>query len=1374
MTDVSEPGARLSPDQIKMLLQKRRERMVPANDGIPRLARTSPRFPLSFSQQRLWFLCQLTPDSTAYNNPVTARLQVSANRSLDPQLLGAAINELIARHEILRTTFELVDGEPMQVVAPSLDVPVNYLDLQSTPATMREADAIARLRDEAQLPFDLARGPLLRVTILRLGSDDYMLLINMHHLISDAWSVGVFLREMLTIAMARKAGFVPPLAPLSIQYADFCVWQRERLRGAAYERLATYWRGKLAAPLPVLELPLARSRKYTQQPGVSHVVQLPAGLTRQINVFAKQSNTTPFVVLLATFKLLLRRYVRSSDIVVGTPVANRTHRDIEGLIGCFINTLVLRTNLSDVASFHDGVSRVKQTSLDALSHQDLPFELLVNELQPQRSLDVNPLFQTMFSMQNAPIETTGIGASVKVVDLGGVSTKFDLSLTAMELNDTLSLNWTYRADRYEASAIERMAQQYRVLLEAALTNPGESTEALPILPASELAQIQTLQTSRGAASNQHTYAEWFDQAAESCPETVALRQDDEQVTYAQLRRSANGLAHRLVARGVRCGDVVALLFDRSPAMIAALIAVMKAGAAYLPIDPAWPAQRIAAVIARAGARLTLTPPAYAPLMPGDGSHLVIDPAESFDAQVEQAPEVGAAPDDLAYVIFTSGTSGEPKGIGVEQRHLVRYVENISAQMQLPRGSSHAIVSTLSADLAHTMLFPCLVNAGTLLLATETQARDPEALARWLDLHPADALKIVPSHLDALSDIANFERLLPKQLLVVGGEALSASLVRKLANSDTAFRLLNHYGPTETTVGVIAGEIALDPDMTGGNAPLGRPLGDARIYICDDSLNRMPLGVAGELCIGGGTVARGYIGRADLTAERFHSDPFAHEANARLYRSGDLARLNEDGTVEFLGRIDDQVKIRGHRVEPAEVEAVVRAWPNARDAVVKAVTLQGQTALAAWVVAVDAPDEAALRAYLKTRLVDAMIPARFVFLSELSRTLNGKVNRQALQLEEHDQAPASAPFLAPRTRLELAIVQLWGRLLARDDIGIHDNFFDLGGHSLLAVRLVAAVQKEFGIAIPLVALFENATVEKFAHLLDGTLPASASGALVPIQPKGDRTPLFFVHPAGGNVLCYFELARELGEDQPFLGLQAIDDASEDAVANACAIESMARTYVAAMRSKQPLGPYQLGGWSMGGVVAFEMAQQLRSAGQDVSLLAILDIPAPGGVTRGDRDRIDDAAALAIYAQKIEVFSGRSLGMDRADVANLSVDALSEHLLTSMREANIVPEEVAPAQLRRFMQIQKAHNYASLNYAPQIYVGNLTVIRCSAPPPIRQEAELLRLDALYAEEALGWAKFSAQEPVIRFVPGNHVEMMSQPYVRDVATALRSCLR
>lgn len=1368
MSGIETSGVRASPEQIRALLQRRRDAGATALDAIVPRGPGANRLPLSFSQQRLWFLCQLSPSSTAYNNPVAARLRISAERSVDPALLESAINELITRHESLRTTFELDDGEPVQVVASRLRIPLIYVDLRQLPADIRERKAVTILAEDAQRTFDLSRGPLLRVTLLRLGDDDYMLLMNLHHLVSDAWSIGVFLKEMLTIALARKHGIEPCLPTLSIQYADFAMWQRQRMQGSIYERLASYWKQQLSPLPPMIVLPFARERTRDQHRGCSHIVAVSPELTTAVNEFARRVGTTPFVVLLTVFKLLLKRYTRFDDIAVGTPVANRTQRQVEGLIGCFINMLVLRTDLSGELSFIDAVARVAKTSTSALEHQEMPFELLVGEIQPERSLGANPLFQTMFSMQNAPVETNGIGAHVRLVELADIGTKFDLTLTAGEMNGALSLNWTFRAGLYDADKIERMAGHYLVLLEAALATPDAPVDMLSILTSAEQLELALLHGGTGAAHIEHTYAEWFDAAAREHTDAIAIRFGEQAFTYAELLGAANHIAQRLVASGVKHGDIVALLFERTPIQVASLLGVMKAGAAYLPLDPSWPARRLADILESAQCRLVVTTPQHAGMLPATAATLLLERADTLP-EAAPAPHLGIRTTDLAYVIFTSGTTGRPKGIGVEHRHLVRYVENIAARMALPSGSSYAVVSTLSADLAHTMLFPCLVAGGTLLLTSEAQAQDPQALMQWFERYPADALKIVPSHLDALSDSANFELMLPRRLLVTGGEVLSAALVRKLSTTPSGFRWLNHYGPTETTVGVVVGDVARR-DTSGSSPKLGRPLGDARIYICDSALGLLPLGVPGELCIGGGTVARGYLGLDELTAQRFHDDPYGAAPGARLYRSGDLARLHPDGEIEFLGRIDDQIKIRGFRIEIAEIEAALLTWPPARSAVVKAADTSSGIRLAAWIVADEGADRNELLAYLRQRVPAVMIPSILHFVASLPLTANGKIDRDALRVTDADTAACATEFIAPRTRMELAVAQLWSELLTRDRIGAHDDFFSLGGHSLLAVRLMAAVHKKFGIHLPLASLFEHATVERFARLLEGSGVPLSDGPVVSIQPRGSKVPLFLVHPAGGNVLCYYELTRALGMDQPVFGLQArsLSDGPEQSV------ESMAQRYVEAIRAAQPTGPYQLGGWSMGGIVAFEIARQLRATGAEVSLLAILDMPAPGSIARSDRERIDDATALAIYARKVELFSGQSLGMDRADVSTLDADALGDHLLGALRESRIVPEDVDATQLRRFMEVQRAHNLLTLNYSPSVYDGPLTVIRCASPPPIQQEVELLRLEALYADESLGWARFAARPPHVHVVPGNHVVMMAPPHVDAVAAALRDSLR
>jgi amino acid adenylation domain-containing protein len=1334
------------------------------------------RPPLSFAQQRLWFLNRLESGSSAYNVPtaicLTGLLNVAA--------LEQSLNEIVHRHEALRTTFVMVDGQPAQVIAPVLRITLPVVDLQHVPETEREAEVQQLATKEARRPFDLAQGPLLRAILLRLTETEHVFLLTMHHIVTDGWSMGVFFRELAVLYEAFAAGRPSPLSRLLVQYADFAVWQRQWLQGEVLETQLAYWQQQLACAPPVLELPTDHPRSPIQTfRGASQSFILSATLTEALKALSQRNGVTLFMTLLAAFKVLLYRYTGQTDILVGTPVANRNRSEIEGLMGFFVNTLVLRTDLSGNPTFQELLQRVSETALGAYAHQDIPFERLVEALRPERNLSRQPLFQVMFILQNAPmepLELPGLNSSLLEVDTG--TARFDLTLSMGENEQGLIGSLVYNTDLFDVATISRMAGHFQTLLAGIVTNLQQRLSELPLLTDAERQQllVQWNDTKTDYPKDQCIH-ELFEAQAERTPNAVAVVFENEQLTYRELNRRANQVAHHLHTLGVGPEVCVGICMERSLEMVVGLLGIVKAGAAYVPFDPAFPKERLTSVLEEVQTSVLLTQQRLVKNLPKHQVHLIcMDTGwEAIAQESEENPVSEATTENLVYVIFTSGSTGRPKGVAVEHRQLINYLNSILERLDLSAGVNFALVSAFTADLGNTAIFPALCTGGCLHVVSQERASNPDALSDYFRRHPIDCLKIVPSHLAALLASSDHpEQILPRRRLVLGGEASSWDLIEKLRMLGLDCLILNHYGPTETTVGVITYLVEQGQPMeqVKGNRsatlPLGRPIANTQVYLLDCHLRPVPIGVPGELYIGGDGLSRGYLNQPELTAEKFIPNPFSNKLGARLYRTGDLARYLPDGNIEFLGRIDHQVKLRGFRIELEEIETLLAQHPAVRETlVIVREDSPGDKRLVGYVVPHQEQvlTSSELRSFLKKMLPDYMVPSAFMLLKALPLTPNGKIDLRALPAPDTSRAELAATCTAPRDLLELRLVQIWENLLDVHPIGVTDNFFDLGGHSLLAVRLMAQIQQQFGQDLPVATLFQGATVEHLASVLRLQSPISNFQPPTPlagIQSCGSKQPFFCVHPIGGNVLCYVALARLMGSDQPFYGLQALGlDGEQEPCTR---IEDMAAHYIEALRIVQPEGPYFLGGWSMGGVVAFEMAQQLQKQGHRVAVLALFDSRAPvsGSTLTGTgklTENEDDAKLLAEFLRDMTGTFAKDLPVSYNSLKQLRPDEQLNYVLEQARMLALVPSDAGPLQIRRLLQVFKANIRAVSSYVPQVYPGRMILFRAS--------------EGGTEGGALGWSELSVQPVQIYSVPGNHYTMLSMPSVQVLARRLRVCL-
>jgi amino acid adenylation domain-containing protein len=1105
---------------------------IPPITPIPR----DQELPLSFSQQRLWFLDQLEPGSSFYNVPAPMRL----TGKLNIPALRQSISEVIRRHEVLRTNYRTVDGRPVQVISDSFSFMLPVVDLRDLPEDEREAAVSHLVTEDSLRRFDLAEGSLFRVALLRLGDEDHALLYTTHHIISDVWSKGVLMREVAALYQAFAEGRPSPLPDLPVQYADFASWQRRWLQGEVLDEQLSYWKRRLAGSPSVLELPTDRPRPAVQSfRGADLTMAVPDGLSQAIIDLSRREGVTLFMTMLAAYQTLLSRYSGQEIVNVGSPIAGRARPETEGMIGFFLNTLVFRADFSGDPSFRELLRQVRETSLEAYAHQDLPFERLVEALQPERNMSHSPLFQAAFVIINLPTEAMELpGLKIRPLRAAGDTAKYDLTLFIIEGRDGLTANVEYSADLFDASTISRMLERFFILLESVVANPDKRVSSLPLMTEREAARtLVEWNDTKVEYPAPHSLPALFEAQVERTPEAVALVFEDSQLTYRELNHRANRLAHHLRRLGVGPESLVGVCMERSLEMLVGILGVLKAGGAYVPLDPAYPLGRLVYMLEDSQASVLLTqqrldqsaigyvgqngilshnrgrvPDQFAIGYVGqDGilSHkqvICMDAIEEALAEEsEENPESGVTADHPAYVIYTSGSTGQPKGVIISHGAICNHMLWQLGHLSVTANDCVLQKTAFSFDASGAEFYLPLLAGARLILARPGGHQDIAYLVSAMIEHQVTILQLVPSLLRALLDEPGFERCESLRRVICAGEALPAELQERF-NSCLGAELHNLYGPTEAAIDVTCWP---NQDSRGLTiVPIGRPITNTQIFLLSSDLQPSPVGVPGELYIGGANLARGYLNRPELTAERFVPNPFSAERGARLYRTGDLARYMPDGAIEFLGRSDHQVKVRGVRIELGEIEAALSHHPAVREAVVVArEDVAGDKRLVAYLVSNQHPAPAVgeLRAFLKQRLPEYMAPGAFVTLEAMPLTPNGKVDRRALPEPEKARPDLESAFVAPRTPVEEKLAEIAAQLLRIEKPGVHDNFFELGGHSLLATQLISRLRNAFQVELPLRSVFTGPTIAELAEAIekateDGVEPRAPALKAIPRETR----------------------------------------------------------------------------------------------------------------------------------------------------------------------------------------------------------------------------------------------------------------------------------
>ncbi|MFD2168536.1 amino acid adenylation domain-containing protein [Tumebacillus lipolyticus] len=1316
-------------------------------------------YPMSHAQRRLYFIQQLTPDNTAYNMPVAYTLQ----GTLNTDAFVRAFQTIIDRHGVLRTTFTMRDGEPVQQIAEGYRLEIPQEDLSGLAVAEREAEVQQQIDRELETPFDLERGPVIRIRLLKLEAERHLMLITMHHIVSDFWSWGVLYEEFYALYEGYANDRDVQLSPLSIQYRDYASWQNNRLQQGLLAESEAYWRQQLSGDLPTLDLPTDHPRPALQKfEGDSVRHMLDRELNDRLVAVGNREEATLFMVLFGALGAFLARMSGQQDIVIGTPEAGRNVIELEQLIGFFINTMPLRLDLGGDPTVGELLQRAKKTALDAYAHHEYPFDLMVDLAKQERELSRSPLFSVMFQVVRKPEGVDTGGLKVAAVPIEKSSTAFDLAVTFVEREEGLELSFDYRTDLFERATIERWMGHFEIMLHAIVSSSAITLSELPLLAEADLRAL--LGTERGiveAPTSNLLVHQLFEAQVERTPDRIAIQFEADSLTYRELNERANRLARYLQSVGAGPETMVGICLPRNLELVISLLAVLKAGSAFVPLDPAYPEERLAFILADAKLPLLITSQSLRSILASHSAETLM-----LDADIERYRHLDASnlqtstrDEHLVYLIYTSGSTGRPKAVMVEHRHLRATLLASQQHFEFAEGDVFPWIASFAFDIAYFELFnPLLVGAKSVVLEKEHLLDLPafvDQLPSYTMIHTVPSLmrQIVDLIRSRGWDASRFERL---RTIFIGGDAVPPELVREMQSTFAQADVHILYGPTEASI--ICSHYPVPRKRLSNRFVIGSAMSHARIRLYDRSRQLVPIGVPGELYIGGAGVTRGYLGRPELTAEQF-----VEIDGERWYRSGDLARFTADGMIDFLGRIDNQVKIRGFRIELGEIESVLGKHPAVSEVIVLARELeqgtQGDKQLVAYVTLKEQVELSAsdLRSDLQAQLPEHMMPSFFILLEQMPMTATGKIDRKQLPLPSGSTDKKG--HVAPRDRVELEMTQLWEDVLAVRPIGLYDNFFELGGHSLKAVALMEGICQRFEVEMPLSSLFRAPTVEKLCRELRGE-GRDEERSLMVLLKKGDgtRPPLFLLPPQGGGVMGYLPLVQELEETETIYGVQSVGYETEEAPL--ASMEEISTRFLEEIKALQPEGPYRLAGWSFGGVVAYDLALRLERLGDEVVFLGLFDvlpIDPESGMEHADQQ--SEEVALLHQAAQLE--------LDLDSIRGLSLEEGLDLVLSRAHELGRLPEGTTPAAIRKKMQIMMRNGIAGFSYVPTDKVQtDLTLFRCSEVP----SQENLFHPLVDPER---WRPYTRGNVEVIEVPGDHHNLFKAPNVQTLADSLNRVL-
>ena len=1303
---------------------------------------------LSFSQESLWFLQQLDPENNAYNSIFLQKII----GGVDPFALEQAFNEVVRRHEPLRTVYPNYAGRPVQVIQLFETVSLPFVDFSGLSGDEQEQAIRRYVSEHGDQPFDLQKGPLVRFALLHKAQNEDILFFCTHHMNSDAWSRQILLNELMQFYDAFRSGKKLSLPELPIQYSDFALWQRDWLSGETLETYIDHWKNILSGDLPVLELPTDRPRPVVQSfRGGRYHFRFSHAQALQMKEFCQRERMTRFQLLLAAYALLLMRYSGQEDIIIGCPFANRSNTEMDGLVGLFVNTLPIRLNSLGNPTGREFLNQVRKVMLDAFTWQAAPFEALVSEISPERDLSRTPIFQVVINQRNVPVHPVSIeGLEMENIPRENAPSPFDLSLEFDEDKDgTLDASLQYNVELFDENTIIHMVAHFQNLLGELLMKADRPIGNLEMLAPSERQRIVGEWTKTVPEyPREKCLQQLFEEQVERTPEKVAIVFEDQQLTYRELNARANQMAHYLRSLGVGPDVLVGICLERSIEMVIGLLGILKAGGAYVPLDPAYPQERIAFMLEDSQAPFLVTHLGHAEKLSALSAKVIrMDTdAGNLARQAEQNLPINIQPDNLAYAIYTSGSTGKPKGVLVSHYNVVRLFQATQTWFRFDEHDVWTLFHSYAFDFSVWEIWGALLYGGQLIVVPYLVSRSPEAFYNLLIRAQVTVVNQTPSAFYQLSqaDESAGGQGLSLRWIIFGGEALDFQRLRPWfdRHGDERPILVNMYGITETTVHATYRPLSRRDLALGAVSAIGVPIPDLRIYLLDSHMQVVPVGVTGEIYVGGAGVALGYLNRPELSAERFVHDPFSTEAGPRLYKTGDLARWRPMGQLEYLGRRDSQVKVRGYRIELGEIEAAIGQYLDVHQVIVLVREEQpGDKRLVAYIVTASGtnPDTDKLRGFLREKLPNYMIPSTLVQMDAFPLTYNGKVDRQALP--SPDSGVGTDRYLAPRNDTETRLALIWQEILGVTRVGVRDNFFELGGHSLLAVRLFSRIQEEFGQALPLMLLFQDGTVEMIAKSLGGEETTSHPQGIVPIRPEGSELPLFIVS-AG---LYMRALALALSSDRP---VYSLNSSKNGRLVYHKTIQETARIHFHNLVDFYPQGPYLLLGHSAHGYFALELARLLIEAGKEVAFLGLLDTFPPGSKLKANPvDR------MKIHFLNLQEKSFAEILQYFKDSAQRFATRWQKRAST---EARLIEHFERKGSVR-------AVRYSLVHaYKPEPYAGKVTLFSATQRPANKDTKPM---------EA--WANTLTGPFAIVPIPGDHMSALKPPLVTDLAKKIEVLL-
>jgi len=1343
------PAGKLSPEL--------KEKLIAAKPELLKTMQPDRRYaPCSSGQHRLWFLEQLEGPNPVYNIFQTHEIA----GELNPDTLQRCLDILVDRHDAFRTTFSSIDGQPFQVVHQVLQNQVEFMEFPGQENISSES-LQSLLSEKAELVFDLQNGPLLKCELIKLAADRYVFMVICHHIVSDGLSMGLFFNELDTIYAALEQNVEPELKPLKVSFSDHVSTQLNWNRRAEAEAQLKYWLDKLAGSLEPLQLPLDKERPGVQSSkGDLLFGALSPELYSKVEKRARESQVSVFMYLTTVLNILLSRFSGQNTVLLGLPVANRENQGTDSIIGYFANTVVLRTDILEGQPFDELLMQVRSGVLEALSNQDTMFEDIVNGLNVERDRSRTPIFQTLISYEEVEHSQRTLGSlPLKNLEVPGKRARTDLSIWISKDPDTLRFGFEYATSLFHKHSIQRLLDSFIHLLEASVANIKQPISELSLLPAGEKERILVdWNRTDSEYPREKCLHQLLEQKAESHQDKAAVIFEDTELTYHELNVSANRLAHLLINKGLGAGKRIGLYMKRSADMLIALIAVQKTGAAYVPMDPDFPQDRLQYMLEDADIPLLLTQSELRSNLPEfTGERLCY---EDYTAELQKQPDTNPElePDPAApiYIIYTSGSTGLPKGVVLPNKAVVNFLLSMKNKPGMVQSDRLLAITTLSFDIAVLELYLPLLTGATVVIAPREAVLDANLLQEMLLEHRITIMQATPASWQLLVE-ANWQPAAFKALC--GGEAMPDSLCDALLERNV--ELWNMYGPTETCVWSCIEKMQPDQEKI----LIGKPIANTSVYILDKNLQPQPIGVPGDLWIGGDGLAIEYLNRPELTSERFVENPF--EAGNRMYITGDLAKYLPDGRIECLGRSDFQLKLRGYRIEPGEIEAQLCDYSGIEQAVVCIKEFsEGDKRLVAYVITSGTWDTEfpEVQAWLRKHLPDYMVPSSLVEMEAYPLTPNGKIDRKALPLPEFKKTSQQVPSKEPIDDLERSLLEIWESVLMNKSIGIHDNFFQIGGHSLLAARIFARIEQQLDRKLPLATLFSVQTIAGLAQVIREDDISTDWKSLVPIRSTGSKTPIFLIHGAGGNVLLYRDLAKHLGEDQPVYGLQA--QGLDGSMNYLTRFEDMAERYIREIREVQPRGPYYLGGYCLGGTIALEVAQQLTAIGEKVALVAMFETFNMKSLDKkylsgsyGNIHRLQNWFFHFRNLMSLEWKERNRFFLEKARVersrAKASFEVWYNHISGKASGNDGVEDKKVPVIL------DPINDMAQIQYVPQKYKGRITLFL--------PERNFLG----YGDKYFGWEGFATDGIDIQELPLSPRGMMVEPFVRILAEKLSKCI-